>query len=120
MTAPGLAVEIEAVDPDPRGLPSPPAGYQYKALFLSYQNDSPQPISFNNAFTLTDAYGAAYPEAPAVQMPPALPGDQSLSSGEAVSGWDLFLVARGTYDLTLRVGPPPNQHNDFPVTIPLS
>jgi hypothetical protein len=119
--APGLAVEIEAIDTAPAGLTSPPAGYQYKALFLSYQNNAPVPIRFDNAFTLTDAYGAVYQEVSGVQMTPALPRDQSLDPAQAVSGWDLFLVMRGTYDLTLQLGPPPDQQNDdFLVSIPLS
>lgn len=121
VTAPGLAVEIEAVDPDPQGLPSPPAGYQYKALFLSYQNNAPEPIRFVNAFTLTDAYGAVYQKAPGVQLAPALPLTQTLDPAQAISGWDVFTVARGTYDLTLQLGPPPGRRNvDFLVTIPLS
>lgn len=122
VTAPGLAVEIEAVDPAPRGLPAPPTGYLYKALFLSYQNNGSEPIGFdNNSFTLTDAYGAVYQEAPGVQMAPALPRHESLQPGQAASGWDVFAVARASYELTLRVGSPPGRQNvDFLVTIPLS
>lgn len=121
VTAPGLAVEIQAVNLAPRGLPSPPTGYQYKALLLSYQNNSSEPIPFDNTFTLTDAFGAVYQEAQGAQVAPALPRNQELGPGQSVSGWDLFAVARGTYDLTLQVGPPPgSQSVDFLVTIPLS
>ncbi len=121
VSAPGLAVEIEAIDTAPGGLAPAPTGYQYKALFLSYQNNAPVPIRFDNAFTLTDAYGAVYQEAGGVQMTPALPREQSLGPAQAVSGWDLFVVRRGTYDLTLVLGPPPDQQNDdFVVSIPLS
>lgn len=119
--APGLAVDLEAIDTTPPGLPSPPAGYRYTALFLSYQNNAQEPIRFDNAFTLTDAYGAVYQEAGGLHLAPALPWGKSLDPAQAVSGWDVFVVARGTYDLTLQLGPPPDQQNDdFLVTIPLS
>lgn len=121
VSAPGLAVEINAVDPAPRGLPAPPAGYAYKALDLSYQNDEAGPARFDNPITLTDAYGAEYQEAAGVEMAPTLPRHQILAAGETVSGWDVFLVAQGTWDLTLLVGPPPaHQSFDFLVSIPLS
>jgi hypothetical protein len=121
VTAPGLTVEIDTVDPAPRGLPSPPAGYRYTALLVSYQNDGTEPITFENDFTLTDAYGATYQEAVGVQIAPALPPEQILAPAQPLSGWDVFVVARGTYDLTLQVGPPPDQQDvDYLVTIPLS
>ncbi len=121
VTAPGLTVEIDTVDPAPPGLPSPPTGYRYTALLVSYQNDGTEPIKFENDFTLTDAYGADYQEAIGVHIAPALPEEQTLGPAQAVSGWDVFVVARGTYDLTLQVGPPPDQQNvDYLVTIPLS
>lgn len=121
VTAPGLAVEIDAVNPTPRGLPAPPAGYQYKGLLLTYQNDAAAPAKFDNPFALTDAFGAEYQAATGVQLTPVLPRYQLLAPGQAVSGWVLFPVVRGTWDLTLLVGPPPGQRNaDYLVTIPLS
>lgn len=121
VAGPGLAVKIDAVDLAPRGLPAPPAGYLYKALYLSYWNRAPAPTRLDNPFTLTDAYGAVYPEASGVQVAPALPRHQTLAPGQAVSGWDVFLVARQAWALTLQVGPPPGRQNaDFLITIPLS
>ena len=121
VSAPGLAVQIDALDLAPRGLPSPPPGYQYKALDLSYQNQGSSPVTFDNPFTLTDAYAAEYQEASGVQMTPALPRHQILAAGQTVTGWDVFVVTRGTWDLTLLVGPPQGQRNaDYLVTIPLS
>ena len=121
VTAPGLALDLSVVNRTPRGLPTPPPGYRYLALSLTYQNLSPAPVKLDSVFTLTGAYGATYPEASWLMVAPALPELQEVGPGQQVSGWDVFLVATGARGLMLRVGPPPEQQDvDFLVSIPVS
>lgn len=121
VAAPGLELNLSMVDVTPRVLAAAPAGYEYRAVYLSYQNLAPEPVKLDNMLTLTDAYGAQYQEASNVQMPPVLPRNQDVDSGQTVSGWDVFLVSRGAWSLTLRMGPPPEQQSiDFVLSIPLA
>lgn len=121
ITAPGMSMEVDAVQPAPAMLGSPPAGYRYQAIELSYRNDGQEAVTFDNSFTLTGDHGAQYEESHSVQMAPMLPHNQILQPGQLVSGWDIFVVSRDARDLTLRVGPQADEQNvDFLVSIPLS
>lgn len=121
ITAPQMSMEVNAVEAAPRGLRPPPHGYHYEALHVAYENDGPEPITFANNFTLTGAHGAQYEQSPDVQLAPVLPRGQVLAAGQAISGWDVFVVAAHARDLTLRVGPQTGEENvDFLVSIPLS
>lgn len=121
ISAPQMSMEVDAVQPAPAMLGSPPNGYRYQAIDLSYRNDGQEPVTFDNAFTLTGDHGAQYEQSPNVQMAPILPHDELLQPGQTVSGWDIFVVSRDARDLTLRVGPQADEQNvDFLVSIPLS
>jgi len=120
VTAPQMSIEVNAVQQAPPVLGSPPPGYRYEALQLSYQNDGPEPVTFDNSFTLTGEEGAQYQQSDSVDMTPTLPRNLILQRGQEVSGWDVFVVGRDTHDLTLRVGPQTDEENlDFLVSIPL-
>jgi hypothetical protein len=121
VAAPELSLEVTAVRPAPPVLESPPAGYRYEALELSYRNQGPEPVTFDNAFTLTDEHGAQYGQVKDVHMAPTLPGKLVLQPGQQVAGWDVFVVSDGDHHLTLRAGPPDDAEDlDFLVSIPLS
>lgn len=121
VTAPEMSMEVNAVRPAPPALGSPPTGYRYQALDLSYRNQSPRPVTFDNAFTLTGDHGTQYQESDSVRMTPVLPRGLMLQPGQVVSGWDVFVVSRSARELTLRAGPQSDEEDlDFLVSIPLS
>jgi hypothetical protein len=121
VAAPEMSLEVTAVEPAPPVLESPPAGYRYEALDLSYRNQGPEPVTFDNAFTLTDEHGAQYGQIEDVEIAPTLPRNRLLQPGQQVAGWDVFVVSRGDHHLTLRAGPQADGEDlDFLVSIPLS
>jgi hypothetical protein len=120
VSAPEMSIEVNAVRPVPPVLGSPPPGYRYEALDLSYRNTGPEPVTFDNAFTLTGDHGAQYAQTESVEMAPVLPRNLVLQPGQLVSGWDVFVVSRGDHDLILRAGPQADEEGlDFLVSIPL-
>lgn len=120
INAPEMSMEVDSVESAPRGLGPPPQGYRFEALHVAYENDGPDPITFGNDFTLTGAHGVQYEQSADVQLSPVLPRGQVMTPGQAVSGWDVFVVAVHARDLTLRVGPQTGEEDvDFLVSIPL-
>lgn len=121
VSAPEMSIEVNAIEPAPPVLSAPPPGFRYQAIDLSYENDGPEAVTFDNAFTLTGTHGAQYDQSETVQMAPILPHDVVLQPGQLVSGWDVFVVSRDARDLTLRVGPQADEQNvDFLLSIPVS
>ncbi len=121
ITAPQMSMEVNSMQSAPPLLGTPPGGYRYQALNLSYQNEGPEPVTFENAFTLTGDHGTQYGRTDSVEMAPMLPANVVLAPGQLISGWDIFVVSRSAHDLTLRVGPQTEEQNvDFLVSIPLS
>lgn len=121
VAAPEMSIEVNAIQPTPPMLGAPPSGYRYVALELSYQNAGPEPVTFDNVFTVTGDHGAQYEQSQTVQMAPILPHNLLLQPGQQVSGWDVFVISRDASNLMLRVGPQTDEQSvDFLLSIPLS
>ncbi|MGH7910127.1 MAG: DUF4352 domain-containing protein [Candidatus Dormibacteraceae bacterium] len=120
IVAPEASLGVLAVQVSPAGSGPPPRGVRYQAVYVRYENDDPDPITFENAFTLTATDGSQYTQTGTVEVSPVLPRTRVLQPGERVSGWDVFVVARGAAPLTLRAGPPLDEQKvDFLVSVPL-